>query len=136
MKPGANPETHVPFPPGYVPKGLPLGLDGAFLIGRGLEQICFNENQISFHFDAAVGIIIEGGYSYQVAAVPVSGPTAFVPALHSNLMELLGQTISRVEVTSDGTLALFFANGHQLKCFDNPQYESYQIRNGDRVIIA
>lgn len=116
--------------------GLPAGFDGGFLIGHRLEQVCFNENQISFHFNADVGITIEGGYSYQLATLAVSAPTAFVPASHSNLMELLGQTISRVEGTSDGTLALFFENGYQLRCFDDPHYESYQIRDGARVIIV
>jgi len=116
--------------------GLPAGFDGGFLIGRTLEQICFNANQISFHFNGDVGITIEGGYSYQRATLAVSAPTDFVPASRSDLMELLGQAISRVESTSDGTLAVSFENGRQLRCFDNPHYESYQVRDGARVIIV
>lgn len=115
---------------------LPAEFNGSFLIGRRLEQICFNENQISLHFNADASITIEGGYAYQVAGLPVGSPTAFVPASHSNLMELLGQTISRVEGTTDGTLAMFFDNGYELRCFENPHYESYRIRDGDHVIIV
>jgi hypothetical protein len=116
--------------------GLPAGFDGGFLIGHWLEQVCFNENQIWFHFNGDVAIAIEGGYSYQPDTLPASAPTAFVPASNSNLMGLLGQTISRIEATGDGTLALFFENGHQLRCFDDPHYESYRIQEGDRVIIV
>ena len=115
---------------------LPQEFDCGFLVGRRLEQICFNENQISLHFNADASITIEAGYSYQVGDLPVSAPISSVPASHSNLMELLGQTISRVEATSDGTLALVFENGHELRCFDNPHYESYRIRDGARTIIV
>lgn len=117
--------------------GLPADFDGTFLIGRTLEQICFSENQISLHFDADVGVTIESAYAYQedVAAAEKT-PTHSVPASQSNLMQLLGQTIGRVEGASDGTLSLLFTNGHRLWCFDNPQYQSYQIRDGARVIIV
>ena len=116
--------------------GLPQDFDGKFLIGRTLEQICFNANQISLQFDADVAITIESRYSYQDAAPAVSTPTSSVPALQSNLMQLLGQTVERVEGTSDGTLSLLFTNGHRLRCFDDPHYESYKIRNGARVVIV
>jgi len=116
--------------------GLPAEFDGGFLVGRRLEQICINENQISLHFNADAAITIENGYSYGVAGLPVSGATTFVPALHANLKDLLGRAVSRVESTSDGTLALFFENGHALRCFDDPHYESYRIKEGARVIIV
>jgi hypothetical protein len=116
--------------------GLPVGFDAGFLVGCRLEQICFSENQISLHFSAGVGITIEGGYSYQRSTLPASAPTAFVPASQSNLMELLGHAISGVEGTSNGTLTLLFDNGHELRCFDNPHYESYRIRDGAREIIV
>jgi hypothetical protein len=115
---------------------LPTDFDGKFLIGRRLEQICFNENQISLQFDADVAITIENGYAYQDIPSPVSTAANSIPAMQSNLMQLVGHTISRVEGTNDGTLWLVFENGHQLRCFDNPRYESYQIRNGALVIIV
>ena len=116
--------------------GLPKDFDGSPLIGRRLEQICFNENQISLQFDADVVITIGSRYAYQDATPVLGAPTSSVPALQSNLMQLLGQTIERVEGTSDGTLSMFFANGDRLMCFDDPHYESYQIREGARVIIV
>lgn len=66
----------------------------------------------------------------------LSTPTNSLPALQSNLTQLLGQTIERVEGTSDGTLSLLFTNGHRLMCFDDPRDESYQIRDGARTIIV
>jgi Family of unknown function (DUF6188) len=116
--------------------GLPTDFDGKFLIGRRLEQICFNENQISLQFDAEVWVVIEGKYAYQDASLSANIATSSVPALRSDLMQLVAQAITRVEGTRDGTLSLIFTNGHVLKCFDDPHYEAYQVRDGARVIIV
>ena len=114
--------------------GLPADFDGGFFVGRVLEQVCFNENQISLRFDSDVGITIEGAYAYQDTPVAEDARTLHVPASSSSLMQLLGHSVSRVENTREGTLSLFFDNA--LRCFDTPHYESYQIRHGARVIIV
>ena len=116
--------------------GLPADSDCGFFVGRVLEQVCFNENQISLRFDSDVGITIEGAYAYQDTAVAEDASTLHVPASSSSLMQLLGHSVSRVESTREGTLSLVFDNGHGLRCFDTPHYESYQIRHGARVIIV
>ena|SRR6266851_6360151 len=116
--------------------GLPVDFNSEFLVGRVLEQVCFNENQISLRFDADVGITIEGAYAYQDTPLAEDAPTMHAPASSSRLMQLLGHSVSRAEGTPEGTLSLFFENGHALRCFDTPGYESYQIRLGDRVIIV
>jgi len=115
---------------------LPPDFDGEFLVGRLLEQVCFNENQVSFRFDDDVAITIEGAYSYQDNSLAVPVPTIHVPAATSNLMQLLGHSVSSVKATQDGTLLLFFDNDHVLRCFDTPNFESYQIRHGAHVIIV
>jgi len=116
--------------------GLPGDFDGEFLVGCVLAQICFTENQITLHFDANVAITIEGPYAYQDTPLVEDPSTLRVPASSSNLMQLIGHRVSRVEVTREATLSLFFENSHVLKCFDTPQYESYQIRHEARVIIV
>jgi hypothetical protein len=115
--------------------GLPIDFDGGFFVGRVLQQVCFNENQISLRFDSDVGITIEGAYAYQDTPVAEDTLTLHPPASSSSLMQLLGHSVSRVESTREGTLSLFFDNGHGLRCFDTPHYESYQIRHGARVTI-
>src|SRR2546430_1956782 len=115
--------------------GLPSEFDGQFFIGRELEQICFNANQISLHFDGQVAITIEGGYSCGIATTPIGTPT-HAPTLHPNIRNLVGHVVARVESAHDGTLSLLFDNGGRVTCFDDPQYESYRIRNRDKVIIV
>jgi hypothetical protein len=110
--------------------GLPRSFDGNLFVGRTLEQICFSENQISLHFDGGVGLTIEGAYSYQNTA------TVQAPTLHAALAKSLGQSIARANGDSDGTLSLLFDSGDQLNVFDDPHYESYQIRHGTDVIIV
>jgi hypothetical protein len=111
--------------------GLPKDFDGSFFLGRILEMVCFNQNQIYLHFDDKITVAIESAFSYkdvQVMSVPVQ---------KSNLMELLGASVSRVQTGRDGTLELLFDNGSELKIYDTtPQYESYSITYEGHVIIV
>jgi hypothetical protein len=111
--------------------GLPSDFDGTFLIGRVLEMVCFNQNQVYLHFDAKTTITIESAFSYKSAQV------IDLPVRESNLMELLGASVSRVQGEENGTLNLFFDNGQSLIVFDTTQqYESYRITYGSKAIIV
>lgn len=117
--------------------GLPENFDGSFLIGRTLEMICFNANQIYLHFDGQVTITIEGSFSHQRAQSGSDTQVLSVPVSESDLMQLLEHKITGVSGEKDGTLTLVFDDGQILKCYDQlPNYESYQIRHGEKVIIV
>jgi hypothetical protein len=117
--------------------GLPKQFDSAFLIGRTLEQVSFNQNQIYLHFDGDVSITIEGSFAHYQPESQSGMKVLEVPVLESDLMKLLGFSISKVLTDKEGTLGLLFANGRMLKCFDkSPQFESYQIRHGVKTIIV
>ena len=116
--------------------GLPKEFDGKFLVGRTLEMVCFNQNQVYLHFDAKVTITVESAFSHQGARGEAIRLIE-LPVEVSDLMVLLESSVSDVEGSKDGTLSLFFDNGHILRIYDDsPQYESYKIENGDAVIIV
>ncbi|HEY7533984.1 MAG TPA: DUF6188 family protein, partial [Nitrospiraceae bacterium] len=109
--------------------GLPADFDGNMLIGRTLEQVCFNLNQIALHFDNDVSIVVESGYSFQDSQSPASSQVLEVPITQSELMRLLSRSIAQVSGATDGTLTLRFDNGNTLTIYDtSKEYESYQIR--------
>lgn len=117
--------------------GLPVNFDGSFLVGHTLEMICFNWNQIYLHFDNQLTIKIEGEFSYgprlgdELDVKPVR-----MPITESKLMHLLERSISQATGNENGTLTIIFDNGHTLRCFESPGYESYEIKRGaDRLIV-
>ena len=111
--------------------GLPKDFDGSFLVGRTLEMVCFNQNQVYLHFDANTTISIESAFSYKTEEV------VDVPVQESNLMEILGSAVSIAQGDANGTLSLLFNNGDTLKVYDTTQqYESYTISYGHKVIIV
>jgi hypothetical protein len=111
--------------------GLPKNFDGSFLVGRTCELVCFSQNQVCLHFGDKITITIESAFSYKTIQV------IDVPVHKSNLMELLGASVSGVQGDKDGTLSLFFDNGQTLKVYDtSKQFESYNIAYGDKVIIV
>lgn len=117
--------------------GLPENFDGSFLLGRTLEMICFNANQIYLHFDGQVTITIEGTFSHQRAQSGSNTQVLSIPVSESDLRQLLEHKVSAISADKDGTLSLVFDDGQTLTCYDQlPNYESYQISQGDNVIIV
>jgi hypothetical protein len=115
--------------------GLPKDFNAARLVGRNLELICFNENQVYLHFDGKLTIMVESKLSYQDN--PELAPrTIEIPILQSNLMQLLGHSITDASGNNEGTLTMEFDNGHILQCLDQPHYEAYQIKQGDEELIV
>ena len=116
--------------------GLPKDFNAEPLVGRTLEMICFNENQIYFDFDEKLTIQVQSSLRYQQR--PAQEPEIIeVPALQSNLMQLLGHTTTKAFGDDKGTLTLEFEDGQILQCLDDtPRYESYHIIQGELRIIV
>lgn len=117
--------------------GLPSDFDAKFLFERTLEQICFNQNQIALHFDDNISIIVESAFSHDGNQPPSETRVIEVPVSHSDLMQLVGFSVSDASGDKDGTLTLVFDNGHVFRCFDtSPKYESYKIDVRGTTIIV
>jgi hypothetical protein len=114
--------------------GLPPDFDGSFFVGRKLEMICVNANQIYLHFNQQLTVTIESSLTYQ------RGDTATiinVPLSKCDLVALLEHSVTQASAGKEGKLTLKFDNGDTVQCLDDrPNYESYRIRNGDREIIV
>lgn len=117
--------------------GLPENFDGSFFVGRILEMICFNSNQVYLHFDDQTTIMIEGSFSHRHAGSGENPGIVNVPVKRSDLMELMGHKVVAVSADRDGTLTLDFDGDQIFTCYDqSPNYESYQIKRGAKVIIV
>jgi hypothetical protein len=117
--------------------GLPKDFDASSFIGRTLEMVCFNLNQIYLHFDDHVMITIEGDLIYQTTPEKSSRQKISPPVFSTNLMELLEHKVTNASARLDGTLSLTFDNGCIVTCLDSsPNYESYRISFGDKTIIV
>jgi hypothetical protein len=115
--------------------GLPTDFDFNVLIGHLLELLCFSQNTISLNFSGDVMITIEGGFSYSRDPTNVPPKVLQVPVVESDVMALLGQTITKASGDERGTLTLEFGNGARFMCYDDStQFESYHIVIGDKEI--
>lgn len=114
--------------------GLPDDFDSSFLLGRTLHQVCFGLHQVILRFDAEVDLSIECDYRVTIDghAVPYSSSLAGSAAL----LTFLHLEVISTRSSADGTLAVAFEGG-TLELYDSsPQYESYQIRNGDDLYVV
>jgi hypothetical protein len=115
-------------------KKIPEDFDANIFVGRTLEMICFNANQIYFHFDHHLFITAETSFTFNKQGETIE---VAVPALQSGLMQLLEHHVSKVSLEEQHILILVFDNEHELRFADNAPglYESYRITIGDRTII-
>jgi hypothetical protein len=91
---------------------------------------------VYLHFDRQVTIKIEGEFSHQAGAVQSGAGLMRMPVSESRLMGLLEDSISSAAAEGSGTLVLVFDNGHVLRCFETAGYESYEIKNGNDVLVV
>ena len=116
--------------------GLPENFDTSFIQGQTLEMVSFNANQLYLHFSGHVMITVEATFLYQESASQPAKPVQ-VPVKESNLMQLVEHTVTKASGDKNGTLSLFFDNGQTFQCFDSSKnYESYQIKIGEKVVIV
>ena len=116
--------------------GLPRDFTGDFLVGRTLEAVLFNENQIQLLFDRKVAVSIMGEFQHQLGVDHSPCLTQDVPVKESQLMRLAGCSVVNALGTANGSLRLVFDTGEVVTVFDCPGYESYTIFNGDDTIYV
>ena len=115
--------------------GLPRSFDPTFFVGRQMEMVCFNENQVYLHFDHKISIVIEAALRHEYGSG--CDQVDSMPVTTSRLMRLLGAEVRNAKATIDGTLTLQFDNGDRLTCFDTSRsFESYRIQRGTEMTIV
>jgi hypothetical protein len=117
---------------------LPKDTDLSFLIKKQLHQVCIGSNDLILNFDGGevrISIISECIFHDN------SGEAILIdryPANASVVCQLLGSTVMKQMRARGGkALLLEFSNGQSLEIIDDSdQYESFQIKHGDRLIVV
>ena len=109
--------------------------DPHVFVGRCLEMICFNANQIYFHFNDKIMICAEASFEFHNASNGDEFELVNVPATHTKILALLEQRISRAEIVSGDTLHLHFDSGSYLRFAPDSQFESYHVWIGEKEVI-
>ena len=117
---------------------FPADVDTNILVGHVLEMICFNANQVYFHFDGRISITAETTFVYERSSTAGTGTEIVVPVMQSNLMQLLEHRVSETRLEEQHILTMIFDNGHSLRFFDTApgRYESYRLTIGSKTIIV
>ena|SRR5690348_1799074 len=118
--------------------GLKKEIDLSFLVGRELIQVAIGLYQVQFHFDEDVAVSVEAEFRY------FDGQDEWIwrqePSSHqiaARTVTMLGASITSLERSENGTLALMFSNGHRLTVLDSfKECESYDITRPGQTIIV
>jgi hypothetical protein len=116
--------------------GLPHDFDGSFLIGKELESICFNSNQVVFGFTDAIKIISGSTFSFGKRDSTDNVELASVPVSSSSSMQLIGAVVNDVKWSGDGSFILHFERGILSFMDDSREYESYEIHHQGKVVVV
>jgi hypothetical protein len=116
--------------------GLPLDETFGFLRHRELEQLCFGWHTEILRFDGYVEVSVEGNLGIAQAGMD--------EVVYEDLRETapilirqLGLTITDVWTTPPYSLTFRFENDVTVRVIDsNQHYESFQISNGDHLIVV
>ena len=100
-------------------------------------MICFNANQIYFHFNGHISIVAETTFKYQQSPEIDGTREIGIPATQSDLMKLLEHRVSKSLIEEQHILTIVFDNEHVLRFSDTAPglYESYRLTIGYRTII-
>ena len=114
--------------------GLPATFDPGVFVGRRLDQVSFTENTVHFQFDGGISITVLSSFLVKLGDKRVEER---VPVRSSEVMRLVGKVVRLADARPDGMLKVTFDGGEMLTFIDDSaQYESYQLRIGDREIYV
>lgn len=116
--------------------GIPKGTDLSFLVGRTLIQVCIGTHDLVLNFDGSVSITVTSSIAYAGPGGEHRKSEDFAGAAPA-VLGLLSRTVVSYRYDDAGTLMLVFEDGTTLALYDDSSnYESYVIRNGDRVVVV
>lgn len=116
--------------------GLPSGANLDFFQKRTLLQICIGSNDLILNFDNGVSVTITSHVGWTDSYNKHNTYENSADAI-SVIVQLLGKSVTSATGDEEGTLSLIFDGGG---CFfvydDSKQYESYVIKNRDKLIVV
>lgn len=122
--------------------GLRHHPDLSFLIGRDLDSICFERNQLLFQFHAPLsnlkgtGICVRSKVLHHAKQGVVEWDCSKPLIGSCSLLLLLRTTVVRVG-WPDGSLKMELSNEETVTIlYSNAKAESYRIWDGDTVIVV
>jgi hypothetical protein len=116
---------------------LPKGFDASIFVGCSLELVCFSSNNVTLHFSKTIVITVESTFMHYDKLSKVAPSVVTIPVAQSDIMQLLGHSVRDAAGDEQGTLVLVFDHNRILEIYDSSsQYESYQIRHGDQLIVV
>ena len=119
-----------------VMHGVPNRETLTFIEGREFEQVRFARYFMLLEFDGDVSITAEGSFSLTVpgAKEVVADDVSYIAGA---LVRQIGESVVGVEVSGTRALLLTFSGGHVLRLIDDSrQFESFQVRQGNQLIVV
>lgn len=112
--------------------------DLSFLVKRELIQVAIGFHQVIFNFDGTVTVSISAEDGFEVVSDSVTQTwEPRRPLTADAALGLLGQTVERVEISTNSEVNLLFSTGMQLVILTSEApYESYQITYGTSLIVV
>ena len=117
--------------------GLSLDTDLSFFADRLLESVGISYNEAILRFGDDVSINIMTDMSHVSSAGEVTAVYKTITPSAPMLVRLLNCSVRKASAQPPGTLVLEFSNGERLQIHDStPEYESYVIKHGEKVIVV
>jgi hypothetical protein len=115
---------------------LPSDLDLSFFKDKPLFQVCIGANELILNFDDYVSITVTSRIGLTGILASHDTYEDFSKAAPA-VVALLNDVVVAAEGDSAGTLTLTFRSGIKLEFYDtSDHYESYLVKNGDKVIVV
>jgi hypothetical protein len=116
--------------------GLPKHIELGFLLKKELQSVSFGLHEVILCFNDYLTINVTSECTYQSKAGEIVKIDSYI-ASATLICTLISQSIAEARGEEDGTLTLQFTNGDMLTIYDDSnQYESYQIKHGDKLIVV
>lgn len=103
---------------------FPEEFDPAFFVGRTLEMVCINVNQVYFHFNDHLTICAESAFWYERQDKNFD---VRIPLDQLEVLQLLEHDVARAQIKKSDVLTVIFDNGASLRFDPVLGYESYRV---------
>jgi hypothetical protein len=116
--------------------GLPEDTDLTFFRGAALQQACVGQNEVILRLDPDIEVMVAGDIR-MTSAAGVAQLSQTAPRSGCLLVSLLGRVVEAAHPEADGSMKLTWNSGEIVEVLDSfPEFESYTVRSGERVIVV
>ncbi len=114
--------------------GLPPDFDASFIAGSTIIQICVGANEVILRFAEDIDIVIECDVDISMPTRSIS--TGSAAEIATAFMGMLPQRVISARGSVSGDLTLVMDDLALTIHDSSPEYESYQIRHGEDLIVV